>query len=389
MSWWPPRSRARWAMPAAGVVALLACLALGLAEPRQALLSYLLAWFFFTGLTLGSLALLMVHALTGGRWGESIRPQLLAAARALPVQALLVLPILFGMRTLYLWTQPQAIAASAQLRAQGWYLDERFFVIRTIAWFALWLWLWSAIDRRLRDPARIDRLPALAAGGLIVYALSMSLAATDWVMSLLPQWRSSIFGMLVVTGQMLAAAALATWMAARRDPRSRRAAPDSALLADLGNLLLMFVLAFAYLAFMQYLTVWIADLPAERSWYVPRTLTSWRWLAWFLVAFLFVVPFAVLLSRRAKRMPVVLAAVAAMLLAGSMSHALWLVVPSFRAQGFSLRWTDLFAVLGIGLLWISLYRVQWNALRDLPFAAMPARAGPPGHVQSGKEHRHG
>ena len=363
-----PLERRQWALPVLGAVVLLVWLLAGWSLPQQALLSYLLAYVFWTGLTLGSLALVMVHALTGGAWGESIRPQLLAAARTLPLQALLVLPILFGMRILYPWTQPEVLAGDAQLRAQAWYLDGSFFVIRTIVWFVLWLGMWLALERRLADPARLPHLQRLAGPGLIVYSLTMSLAATDWVMSLLPHWHSSIFGMLVVTGQMLAAAALATWIATRR-ARAEPAPPG--LLCDLGNLLLMFVLAWTYLAFMQYLTVWIADLPAETNWYIPRTLTTWRWLAWFLIAFQFVVPFAILLSQRAKRAARWLGAVAAMLLVASVAHALWLVVPNFRPQGFAIRWTDPLAVLGIGMLWVFLYAGQLRAVPQTPWPSPP------------------
>lgn len=361
MSAWLPRSRMQWLGLSIGVFSLLICLALGRASPQQALLSYLFAFLFFTGLSVGSLAVVMVHLLTGGAWGDSLRVPLLAAARVLPLQALLVLPILFGLHELYPWARADALAHDSLLRAQSWYLDPTFFVIRSVVYFALWLSLLVILGRVLADPARIKALPRIAAGGLILYALSSLLAATDWAMSLLPHWHSSTFGMMVATGWMLAAAALAVLRTvSTADPSE----PHSArLLPDLGNLLLMFVLAWSYLAFMQYLTIWIADLPAETAWYIPRTLTSWRWLAWFLIVFHFAVPFAVLLSRRAKQRGMWLACIAASLLLANLADALWLVVPNFRASGFALRWTDLFAALGIGALWWSCYLGRWRPAR--------------------------
>jgi len=357
-----PQTRTQWICGLGGGV-LLGCLLLGFAPVQERLLSYLFAFLFFTGISIGSLALIMVHVLSGGAWGERLRRPLLAAARTLPLQALLAIPILVGLPALYPWANPNTVAHDALLRDQSWYLAPTFFVARTIIYFVLWIaFLWM-IGASARDPARTRALPRIASGGLIVYALSSLFASTDWAMSLLPHWHSSTFGMMVATGWMLAAAALAilcaiAWTSATLPPAN--------LLHDLGNLLLMFVLAWSYLAFMQYLTVWIADLPAETAWYIPRTRSSWRALALFLIAFHFAVPFAVLLSRRAKRRASWLAGIAALLLFAQLADAFWLVVPTFR-PGFAIRGTDLLASIGMGALWCSIYcgqlrRVKWASL---------------------------
>jgi hypothetical protein len=132
----------------------------------------------------------------------------------------------------------------------------------------------------------------------------------------------------------------------------------------------MFVLVWSYLAFMQYLTVWIADLPAETSWYIPRTVTTWRLLAWFLIAFHFAVPFTVLLSRRAKRRRTWLAWIAALLLLANLVDALWLVAPDQHPQGLALHWTDLFAPLGLGALWLCVYIGRTPAVRERASASL-------------------
>jgi hypothetical protein len=292
----------------------------------------------------------MVHVLTGGAWGFYIRPYLLAAARALPLLAVMALPLLIGVRVLYPWASPELLARDAILRAQSWYLDPYFFIGRTIVYFAVWLALLAAFERRIENPRL---LPRVAAPGLIIYALTATLAAVDWVMSLLPHWHSTVFGMTIATGWMLAAAALATLCAMAAARSNDTQLPR--LSHDLGNLLLMFVLVWSYLAFMQYLTVWIADLPAETVWYIPRTLTTWRLLAWFLIAFHFAVPFTVLLSRRAKRRRTWLAWIAALLLIANLVDALWLVAPDQHPQGLALHWTDLLAPLGLGALWLCVF----------------------------------
>lgn len=367
-----PRDRGSWLLLAIGLAALLACLLLGrFFSARQALLSYLFVFLFFTGLSVGSLAMLMVHPLTGGAWGYHVRGELLAAARLLPLMAVLVLPILFGMQVLYPWAQADVLAHDSLLRDQTWYLDPTFFVVRSVIYFLVWIVLLVLFSRRLETP---ERLPRMAAPGLIVFAITSFLAATDWSMSLLPHWHSSGYGMMVATGWMLAATALATLCAMFR-PGAGDAHPPQ-LLHQLGNLLLLFVLGWAYLAFMQYLTIWIADEPAENVWYIPRTLTSWAWLGRFLIVFHFAVPFFILLSRRAKQSRVWMAWVAGMLLVAHLADALWLVVPDFRADALALHWTDLCAVIGVGALWTCLWRIRLRAVR--PTSATDASVVSPG-----------
>ncbi|MGH8230475.1 MAG: hypothetical protein ACRESY_01490, partial [Steroidobacteraceae bacterium] len=186
MSTRAPAHRTPWVATSIGVLALLACLTIGRNAPEQALLSYLFTFLFFTGLSIGSLALLMVHALTGGAWGSWLRQPLLAAARTLPLQAVLLIPILMGMHWLYPWARAPALQQDALLRAQAWYLNTTFFVCRSVLYFILWLALLAAVGAR-HHPGR-DGLPRIAAIGLIVYALSTLLASTDWAMSLMPHW---------------------------------------------------------------------------------------------------------------------------------------------------------------------------------------------------------
>ena len=365
---WVPQGRAEWGTAIGGVATLVAFGWLAFQSPQQGMLSYLFAFVFFTGLAVGALALVMVHALTGGAWGDALRPQWLAAAHTLPLQLILALPILTEIRVLYGWDSAEALARDPLLRAQSWYLNAPFFVARTLCYFVLWLGLLLLLVRgihrgTLADPQHPSSLLRVASAGLILCALSMLFASTDWVMSLVPHWHSSMFGMMVSTGCMLGAAALA--ILHLMFSRDRASVAALLRLGDLGNLLLMFVLVWWYLAFMQYLTIWVADLPAETVWYIPRTLTSWRAVAWVGIVLNLAVPFVVLLSRSAKRHRGWLGAVAAALLLGNLGNALWLVIPSFRPWGFELRWTDLLAPVGMGALWLCVYLGQYRAQRPL------------------------
>lgn len=346
----PQVSRYEGIAAAIGVLALAACLLLGLHAPRTVLLSYLFAWLFWLAPALGSVGLLMIHALTGGDWGRALRPALLAASRRLPLMALLLLPVLIGVVALFPWAGPQA-AADPTLAHQRWWLNVPFFVVRAVIVLALWLWLDQGMRRRSRAP----QAGRFAAGGLIVYALSVSVAAVDWVVSLVPRWHSTTFGILLATAQLLAAAGLAVGVSlASRKPEN--AAWTSRRLNDLGSILMVLVLAWGYLAFMDYLTVWIADLPAETVWYLPRVKTHWRWLGAFLVLFHLALPFAVLLSRRAKQRTAWLAGVALWLFIAQVGYAAWLVLPGLRTN--ALAWSDPLAWIGIGGLWWLGYGAQ-------------------------------
>jgi hypothetical protein len=359
VSGWLPRERRERVAAILGVVALLVFYALARKSPVQAMLSYLAAFVFLTGLSVGALALVMVHSLTGGSWGDALRRQWLAAGGVLPLQALLMVPILLQRHLLFPWDRSGAVAQDSQLRAQSWYLNDSFFLLRAGCYFGVWLGLWVLLLRAADHPERVQALPRVAAAGLILYALSTLLASTDWLMSLVPHWHSTTFGMMVATGWMLGAASLAILHGCAS---TEGTAPlTKKLLRDFGNLLLMFVLAWWYLAFMQYLTIWVADLPAETVWYLPRTLTSWRELAWLQVVIYFTLPFVVLLSRQAKRYRAWLATVAGVLLFGNLLDAFWLVVPSFRPAGFELFWTDGLAAVGMGALWLCVFWGRWRA----------------------------
>ena len=343
--------------------------------------SYLFMWLFLLGLSLGALANLMMHALTGGRWGEPIRAPLIAAARLLPAVAVLFVPVLLLAQRIYPWTDEP-----------GRYLNLPFFVARSVAYLAIWIALAFAFlraDRATVDPASggARRAQRIAAGGLIVYALTMSLAAVDWIASLTPHWYSSGFGLVVCTGQMLAAMAFAVAVAARRTHRpvgdpgpGWGALPEEGRDAvrlrfnDLGNLLLMYVLTWAYLAYTQFLVIWSENLPHEIHWYVPRMQTGWAGVGVFLIAFHFFVPLLILLSRAAKRSPALLGALATALLIAHAIDVFWLVIPSSRPDGFALAWSDGASIVVLGAIWAWLWR-RTHARHAVPPARMEAVHG--------------
>jgi hypothetical protein len=308
------RAMPRSAMPiAAGALVVLAVAGVAWRPDARALLAgYLALWWFATGALLGGLANIWLHQLTGGAWGETIRAPLLRAARWLPLACLLFLPVLAGMHLLYPWAGGQGIDPDTAFRR--WWFTPGLFIVRSVVYLALWsLLAWIETRARSRSAGR-------AAACLLLYGFSVSLAATDWIMSLQPGWYSSVFGWLAATGQMLTGLALAVVLIDREAARER--------LPDLGKLLMMYVLTWAYLAYVQFLIIWAADLPREIAWYLRRDTPGWHAVAWSLLALHGAGPLVILLSRRAKRAPRVLGVLAAVLLAAHLLDCWWLVLPS-------------------------------------------------------------
>lgn len=294
----------------------------------------LTVWLFWMGTLLGALANVWLHNLTGGAWGEAIRDDLLRVARQLPMVSLLSLPLWVGINALYPWA---AHAAQGIQRWQGviampgfksLWLTPSFFVTRTVLYLVVWNVL-AQLSRR----SKFARSPQFAALALIIYGFSAGLAAVDWIMSLLPQWYSSVFGWLVDVGQMLAGMAVTIALATRR-----RSPPDAQTCRDLGNLLLMYVLTWAYLAFAQFLIIWAEDLPQEIHWYVVRRDGPWPFVAQLLALGLFAVPTLLLLWRRVKQTPVLLGRLALAVLGMQFIDTVWLVLPSLAVPPLQWVW---------------------------------------------------
>lgn len=345
-----------------------------LVDAQQFFRSYLVAWLYWLAPALGSLAIVMLHKLTGGAWGFGIRRLLEAGMRTLPLLAGLFVPIAFGIGSLYEWSHADVVAADPLLQHKSVYLNVPFFLARALGYFALWIWLARTILRltesydRNANPRLLRRIGRLAGPGLGIYVLTMSFAAFDWGMSLEPHWFSTIYGLHFIVGQALAGLCLAIVVSARlsqREPFSRWLGP--AHFHDLGNLTLAFVMLWAYISFSQFLIVWSGNLPEETPWYIHRLHHGWQALSLLLVVFHFALPFLVLLVRRSKRNARLLARLALVLLALRFVDLYWYIAPSFHHDGFRLSWMDAAAMVGVGGLWLGTYT---RMLRGRPLVSL-------------------
>jgi len=396
-------------------VAAAAVLAFGYyASPGAFFPAYLVAYLFWLGISLGCLAIAMIHHLSGGGWGFAIRRIVEAGYSVLPLMAVLFLPLLAGMETLYPWARPGAMEHDEILQSKQQYLNVEFFQYRAIGYFAVWIILalvlnWITSGTNPADEYRRRRRLALLSGpGLVLWVLTVTFASVDWGMSLEPHWYSSMYGVLYMAGQGVSGLALAiiTFVgvpalagpsgatgSASASPvgtsdvaspeehgqaRGTLAPPEGGTPTtpsrqhDLGNLLLAFVLFWSYVSFAQYLIIWSGNLPEETPWYLARKQGGWEVLAVSLMVLHFLVPFLLLLSRQAKLLPRWIVGIASLLLLMRLVDLTWLVMPAFSPGQFSLHWLNVVTPLAIGGFWMYFFAWRLAARAQLPVFDVPS-----------------
>ena len=303
--------------------------------PTQFPHAWLAALTCWIGWPLGSIALIFIHALTGGRWGWAIRPQLVAGVLTLPLLLPAILPILFVLHALYPWMRPDV---AAQLD-NGFYLNTPFFYGRGVVYLLVWLGLGGAVLWTLRQDDPEPLLYRLAPPGLILLALTITFAAFDYTLSMEPRFKSSVYGLLVGSEGVLLALSVAV-LGASLSSRST----GGRAMEDLGKLMLGLLVFWAYLDFMQLLIIWQSDLPHEADWYTRRMSGAWSLVAAAIAGLHFALPFFVLLWPQAQRSRRAMGWVSALLVAIEIPRAWWIVVP---ASGRPLSWADVAAMAGI------------------------------------------
>jgi hypothetical protein len=356
---------------AIGGVLLIVCIAGGFADKSEFFQSYLVAFLFWLGIALGSLALLMVQHLTGGNWALVIRRILEAGSRTLPLMAVAALPLLFGMKTLYVWSQPGQ--TDPVIVAKHLYLNPEFFIARTVLYFAIWLALAYVLNNLSRredetgHPHVWERLEGLSGIGLVIYGFTVTFAGIDWVMSLEPRWYSTIYGMLFMVGQALAALAFSITMLiwlSEREPLSR--VVTASQFGDLGSFLLAFVMLWAYLEFSQFLIIWGGNLTSEIPWYIRRMQGTWGHVGLLLVLLNFALPFFLLLFRHVKRRTRSLLIVASIVLLMRLVDMYWMVLPAFGGGDAHLTWMNVVLPFGLGGIWFAYFVWQLQRMPMLP-----------------------
>ena len=365
-----------------GVLFAIVAVVLAMKQPDEFYRGYLLGFMCWLGVALGSMAILMIRHLTGGGWGMVIRRILGAAMRTLPLLAILFIPMLIAVwqHRIYPWAMPLDAIQDARIREhlvkhsfiKDAYLNSTGFIIRAIIYFAIWNVLsfllshWSKQTDRAGAPDNTERFKAVAGPGLILYGFTISFAAIDWVMSLDPSWISTIFGLIILIGEVLSAMCFAVVVERilyNYKPMSEMLKPD--FVHDHGKWILAFTMVWAYFSFSQWLIIWAGNLPAEITFYMKRLNGGWGWIALILPIFHFALPFAILLSRPFKRNIRKLVWLAVWLMLMRFVDLFWIIEPNF-SQTFKLTAADIVVPIAIGGFWLAYFFRNLGALPLLP-----------------------
>ena len=347
----------------------------GLALARQDHLkyflhSYLTSYCYFLSISLGGLFFVALQHITRAGWSVTVRRVAELLAGNMFCLALLFLPIvaavLLGNTNLYPWTDPKAVAGDELLRHKAPYLNLPFFGIRCVFYFTVW-WLLgrfflvrSVQQDYTGDPSLTLRMERLSPIAMLLFAATVSFASFDWLMSLQPQWFSTIFGVYYFSGCVVGLLAALILLVMLLQATGRLTASITAEhYHDLGKLLLAFVIFWGYIAFSQYMLIWYANIPEETAWYLVRQTGSWKWVTVLLLFGHLLIPFFGLLPRKAKRCKVLLGFWAVWLLVAHWIDLYWLVMPSLAPQNPPLNPIDACCLIGIGglylagLLWVA------------------------------------
>jgi hypothetical protein len=353
----------------AGIIAFI--------HPDEFYRAYLLGFMAWLGVALGSMAILMIRHLTGGGWGMVIRRILGAAMRTLPLLAVLFIPIIVGVHSLYIWARPLELVQDKHLREHladitKTYLTTKGFVLRAVFYFAIWNLLsfllshWSKQTDRPGARDNTQRFKAVAGPGLILYGFTISFAAIDWVMSLDPSWISTIFGLVVLIGEVLSAMCFAVVVERilfNYKPMSEMLKPD--FVHDHGKWMLAFTMVWAYFNYSQWLIIWAGNLPAEITYYLRRLNGGWGYVGLFIVIFHFAIPFGILLSRPFKRDIRMLVWLAVWLMLMRYLDLFWIIEPNFSLT-FKFTLADAVVPIAIGGFWLAYFFRNLGALPLLP-----------------------
>lgn len=379
----------------AAIAGGVACAAGWFATPERFYSAWLTAFLYWLGMSLGCLSMALLHGLTGGGWGRTLRRVLEAGYQTLPLPLLLFVPLWLGVREIYVWTNVDYVQQHEALVRKAAFLTIPGYRLRSAHYFMAWIlsaWiitLLSPDEERALETRRSRRLQQHSGMCMILYCYAMTFASVDWMMSLEPEWYSTMYGLLQLAGQAVAGLSCGVLVVtALREFDPWRRIVTAERLHDIGNLLLAGVMFWAYCAFFQFLVIWQGNLPEENVWYVHRFHRGWQFPALLLLGLHFSVPFLLLLSRKQKRQATHLVRIAALLLVMRYIDLYWTIVPAF-AQSESLAsaltscWLDLAAFVAMGGAWCALFTWRLSVRASLPLydpehgTATDERAGCP------------
>jgi len=322
-------------------------------------MNWILWFLFLLTIGLGCLFIVALEHIVGAKWSIPVRriPERISGL------LLLVSPVaiaaLLSLEYLYPWTQPEGLADPIVAGKAGW-LNAPFFALRVVICVGLWIIAYrifvggSLRQDQDRDPRFNIRARRFAPLFMAIFAIIITLVAFDWISSLDPVWYSDIFGVYIFAGTFLSGLAATTLalLSLKNRGRLQNVGPDH--MYNLGGFLFAFTVFWSYIGFAQYMLMWYANIPEEVYWYEERLHGAWGILVLGLAVFHFLVPFFLLIPRKAKSDPRFLFWTSALILAAHWLDLYWMLFPAL-GRGVLFGWVECsfgFLFLSAGLLWI-------------------------------------
>ena len=355
-----------------GLVGIAASVGLAMGELKQFYFSYVTAFMFWLSIALGGLFFVLIQHLVRAGWSVVVRRFAENAAGTLPVFVLLFIPIAIGYHDLYHhWVD--APADDVILQGKSGYLNVQFFFIRAAVYLLAWAFLgWYFLESSVGQDAdgnhdTTRRLQARAAPALLVFALTLSFAAIDWVMSMDPHWYSTMWGVYYFAGSCLAIFAFLIVVVKRAQANGLLVETVNAEhFHDLGKFVFGFTVFWAYIAFSQFMLIWYANIPEETIWFMHRFEGSWYWIGVALVFGHFAFPFFFLMSRHVKRFRPAMMFGAVWQLVMHYVDLHWQIMPNLHHHGAHPSLVDLFTVIGVGGIFLAAFAWHVNKHSLIP-----------------------
>jgi len=339
-------------------------------------LAYLINYMFFLSISLGGLFFVLVLHLTRAGWGVVVRRLSEAVAANVFLMLFLFIPILIGRGHLYLWLNAEYVAANQHDALLVWkepYLNIGFFIVRCIIYFTVWIGLslyllWKSQEQdNSGDPKLTLRMERISAPGTLLFALTVTFAAFDLLMSRDYQWFSTIFGVYFFAGCFVSFLSfLAVTICFVQKSGRLVKVISSEHYHDIGKLMFAFVVFWAYIAYSQFMIIWYGNIPEETGWYYRRGGDGGEWYTASMILLFghFFIPFLFLIFRSVKRKLGTLVFAAVWMLAIHWFDIFWLVMPEYTVKHAELNGTvplhflDALVFLGMGGLFVA-GTVQW------------------------------
>ena len=325
-------------------------------DQHRAILNYLMAYMFILSIGIGSLLLVALEYVGGADWSVPIRRVVEFLSSIIIFLPILVLPLVFSIHDIFHWAHEDVVSADQILKGKSAYLNETFFIIRVFAVLAIWGIFYFLMIRnsnaqdKSHDQSLTKRNIILSAIFIPFFAITITITAVDWLMSLEPHWFSTIFGVYFFSSSVVASlAAITLFVVILKEKGFMHPKLIDDHLFSLGALQFAFINFWAYIAFSQYLLVWYANLPEENFWFIHRWQNGWQYLSILLIITHFIVPYAALLSQPSKMDPKRLKFISIWILFAHFIDLYWLIMPN--VEGYYFSWIDIVVpLIAVGVI---------------------------------------